>query len=113
MPKGSLHNKFNDFGAAPSENVWSGIEKSLDNKKKKRVVVIWWTTGLAAAFLVLFGIKSFYKTSSTIETNQQSNTSDVDSKRVSPSTIPFTSSWMVALMSFEAVCPVGEVSVTS
>ena len=81
MPKGSLHNKFNDFGAAPSENVWSGIEKSLDNKKKKRVVVIWWTTGLAAAFLVLFGIKSFYKTSSTIETNQQSNTSDVDSKK--------------------------------
>ena len=77
MPKGSLHNKFNDFGATPTENVWAGIEKSLDNKKKKRVLVIWWSTGLAAAVLVLFGLKSFYNTTTNSKINQHNNNNNI------------------------------------
>jgi len=43
--------KFQDFGAVPSNAVWSGIEAALPEKKKKRFVLLWWTSGIAASLL--------------------------------------------------------------
>ncbi len=55
---GSLKDKFQDFGAAPSESLWGDIAGVLDKKKKKRVIIWWWFGGIAATILLSF---SMYK----------------------------------------------------
>jgi hypothetical protein len=54
--------KFKDFEANPSEEVWGNIEARLDEKKKRRVIPFWWKlSGVAAVFLIGFLIsKSIY-----------------------------------------------------
>jgi hypothetical protein len=54
---GSLKEKFGNFGAAPTEQLWNSISASLDQKEKKRRGVFWWWfAGIAASGLLLFGI---------------------------------------------------------
>jgi len=53
---GSLQNKFQDFGAVPSEQLWNSIATNLDEKKKRRGVFWWWFIGAASFVTVLFGV---------------------------------------------------------
>lgn len=54
---GSLKEKFGNFGAAPTEQLWNSISSSLDQKEKKhRGIFWWWFAGIAASGLLLFGI---------------------------------------------------------
>ncbi|MFD1553102.1 hypothetical protein DNU06_12290 [Putridiphycobacter roseus] len=51
--KGSLSNRFQDFGAAPDESAWTNISAVISKKKKKKAV-IWWivgTSGVAASLI--------------------------------------------------------------
>ncbi len=54
--------KFKDFEAQPSDEVWGNIEAKLDGKKKRRIVPFWWKlSGIAAVFLIGFLVsKSIY-----------------------------------------------------
>ncbi len=52
--KGSLTDAFNNFGAAPSDDLWSSIENQLDEKKKRRFNIWWWTSGIIAASFISF-----------------------------------------------------------
>ena len=45
--------KFKDFEASPSEEVWVNIEAKLDEKKKRRVIPFWWKLSGAAAILLI------------------------------------------------------------
>ncbi|OSY88996.1 hypothetical protein WH52_04870 [Tenacibaculum holothuriorum] len=52
--------KFKNFEAAPSLEVWNAIENKLQKKKKRRVLPIWWfASGIAASLLI--GILLFNK----------------------------------------------------
>lgn len=53
---GSLKNKFESLGAAPSDTLWNAIEGSLDKGATKRRVGIWWWLGGLAASIVMTGI---------------------------------------------------------
>src|SRR5687768_7733143 len=54
---GSLGDKFDGFGAAPTDQLWNSIASSLDQKeKKKRGAFWWWFGGIAASVALLFGI---------------------------------------------------------
>ena len=69
--KGSLHNKFEGFGAQPSKNLWDSIASNLDQKKKRRAIIFWWLgSGFAAGIVVLFGVK-FINDSNNINTPEQ------------------------------------------
>ncbi len=50
--------KFKDFEAQPSPELWQRIESGLNApKKKRRVVALWWKLGgIAAIFILMFGI---------------------------------------------------------
>ncbi len=50
--------KFKDFEAQPSPELWQRIESGLNApKKKRRVVALWWKLGgVAAIFILMFGI---------------------------------------------------------
>lgn len=39
--RGSLAEKFRDFGAAPSDALWNSISEQLGEKKKRRIAA-WW-----------------------------------------------------------------------
>lgn len=52
----NLKDRFADFGSAPSEKVWAGIESGLTGKKKKVGLFWWWTMGSAATVLLACGI---------------------------------------------------------
>ena len=79
--------KFKEFEAKPSEDLWSGIEAKLNEKKKRRVLPFWWKlSGVAAVFLIGFLIsKSIYndgiKTENQVvnETNSNENEKANDS----------------------------------
>ncbi|WP_394906659.1 hypothetical protein [uncultured Mesonia sp.] len=45
--------KFKDFEAAPSSQVWENIEMELKPKKKKRAALFWWRLGGLAAVLII------------------------------------------------------------
>lgn len=53
---GSLQDKFQDFGSAPSEQLWNNIEANLDKDKKRRRVIWWWFLGAAAVVTLFFGV---------------------------------------------------------
>lgn len=54
--QGSLTDRFRDFGAAPSAELWDTIATQLDEKKKRRFVFWWWTSGIAAVLTLSFAI---------------------------------------------------------
>ena len=45
--------KFKDFEAAPSNQVWKNIETELSPRKKKRAAFFWWRLGGLAAILII------------------------------------------------------------
>ena len=54
---GSLKDRFENFGSAPSAGLWNAIESSLgDEKKKRRGFFWWWFGGIAAGLLIMIGI---------------------------------------------------------
>lgn len=56
--QGSLSEKFQGFGAAPSDALWGNIAAAIDDKKKRRGAFWWWLgSGLAAT--VVIGILVF------------------------------------------------------
>lgn len=72
--------KFQDFGAAPSDAVWKGIEAAMpQEKKKKRGAFWWWTSGLAASLLLYFGMYS------GVQSMNASNTVSRSASTVKPS----------------------------
>ncbi len=84
---GSLKEKFGNFGAAPTEQLWNSISSSLDQKEKKRRGIFWWWfAGIAASGLLLFGI--YYlgyhvgksEKNITAENNKAIEKSDVNSE---------------------------------
>lgn len=48
LDRGQLGNKFNDFGATPSPELWGAISSNLNTNKKKRAI-IWWFSGVGLA----------------------------------------------------------------
>ncbi|TXK72677.1 PorT family protein [Mesonia sp. HuA40] len=64
--------KFKDFEAAPSNQVWKNIEMELKPNKKKRAALFWWRLGGLAAVLTIAFLAGnwFFKTQ-----NQLSNSS--------------------------------------
>lgn len=53
---GSLQNKFQDFGSAPSEQLWNNIAANLDEDKKRKGAFWWWFVGAAAIVVLFFGV---------------------------------------------------------
>lgn len=80
--RGSLSDKFRDFGATPSDGLWSVIEEQLDEKKKRRFPFWWWTTGLAACFLTVLLIREMEleKNTQLPEKRAQEKTSNATSQ---------------------------------
>jgi len=53
--------RFKDFEAHPSPEVWAKIKDRLDQKRKRRVIPLWWKLGGAAALLaLLFFVGNLY-----------------------------------------------------
>ncbi len=53
--------RFKDFEAHPSPEVWAKIEDRLDQKKKRRVFPLWWKLGgIAALLAILFVTGNLY-----------------------------------------------------
>lgn len=54
--------KFKDFEAAPSENVWKNIKRELEKEKRHKVIPIWWyrIAGVAAIFALVFFAGNFW-----------------------------------------------------
>ncbi len=51
--QGSLSEKFQGFGAAPSDALWGNIAEAITEKKKRKVAYWWWIgAGTAAAVLI-------------------------------------------------------------
>ncbi|MEX1000692.1 MAG: outer membrane beta-barrel protein [Crocinitomicaceae bacterium] len=51
--KGSLTDKFEGFGAAPSDELWGKIDAGLEEKKKRRGIIWWWMgSGMAAIIAI-------------------------------------------------------------
>lgn len=50
--RGSLSEKFRDFGAAPTPESWTAIEERLEKRQKRRIP-IWWWSGAGAASVAL------------------------------------------------------------
>lgn len=65
--KGSLHTKFENYGATPSDAVWQNIDATLTQKKKKKAIIFWWIGGsIAATVAILFSIKGNSSTQNTL-----------------------------------------------
>ncbi|HIP37327.1 MAG TPA: hypothetical protein EYG85_10780 [Crocinitomix sp.] len=57
--KESLQDKFYNFGAQPSENLWSAIASKMDAKKRKKRIVLWWTfVGVVATIGVFLMVRT-------------------------------------------------------
>lgn len=78
--------KFKDFEAQPSDEIWRNIKAKLDEKKKRRIIPFWWKlSGVAALLLVGFLIsKSFYnpetRTENPIVNQTDSNKKEQNTK---------------------------------
>lgn len=58
---GSLNERFEGFGAAPSDALWGQIADALDDKKKRRGIIWWWAGGAMAAGLAALISFSLYQ----------------------------------------------------
>ncbi|MBK7128093.1 MAG: hypothetical protein IPM74_13310 [Crocinitomicaceae bacterium] len=72
---GSLKDRFENYGSAPSDGLWNAIETSLGGEKKKRRGFFWWWfSGIAAGLLVIFGFYQLgYQHGKSDEDNKQTN----------------------------------------
>ena len=54
--------KFKNFEANPSDEIWRNIEARLDEKKRRRIIPFWWKlSGVASVLLIgLLILKSYY-----------------------------------------------------
>ena len=52
--RGGLGERFEGFGAAPSDQLWGNISAQLDEKNGKKRVVWWWFFGGTNAFYRIF-----------------------------------------------------------
>lgn len=69
--KGSLHNKFEGFGAQPSENLWNSIASNLDQKKKRRGIIFWWLgSGFTAVLVIFLGVRFMNDSNDNTTSNQ-------------------------------------------
>lgn len=76
--------KFKDFEAHPSDQVWQNIVEAQKKKKDRKIVPIWWRLGGVAAVLLLLvttGVTLWNNSSDTtnpdpdfVESNEQENT---------------------------------------
>jgi len=72
---GGLGEKFEGFGAAPSEALWGSIAGALDEKKAKKGFVWWWIgSGLAAVLLVSAVIYSSTNSNENLVVNNEIET---------------------------------------
>lgn len=74
MSKQNLDNyfkqKFENIEEFPPEVVWENLEAQLSKKKKRRVIPFWWKfSGVAALFLLSFGLYTFYTDGTQNKTN--------------------------------------------
>lgn len=59
--QGSLSEKFQGFGAAPSDALWGSIAAAVDEKKSRKGIFWWWLgSGLAASFLLVYLSFNFF-----------------------------------------------------
>ena len=67
--KESLQNKFKNFGAQPTDALWSSIASNLDKKRKKKAILFWWIgSGTVTILGLLFGLSIYFNdTNSTIK----------------------------------------------
>ncbi|OIQ31113.1 MAG: hypothetical protein BM555_05400 [Crocinitomix sp. MedPE-SWsnd] len=73
---GGLGEKFEGFGATPSEALWGNIAGALDEKKSKKGFIWWWIgSGLAAVLLVTAVI---YNSSNPIENQTAIDSTEID-----------------------------------
>lgn len=56
-----LQDRFAEFGAQPSEQVWTKLETDLKGKKKRRAALLWWT-GLSFGVISILLVFLFVKT---------------------------------------------------
>ncbi|WP_264520083.1 hypothetical protein [Flavobacterium sp. N1994] len=93
--------KFKDFEANPSEEVWANIEAKLDEKKRRRVIPFWWKlSGVAAILLLGFLLsKSFssgeIKTENPLVNGKNSNPSNpqnIEKEKTQPDELKSNSS---------------------
>jgi hypothetical protein len=75
--------KFKDFEANPSDDIWDAIAAKLDEKKKRRIVPFWWKlSGVAALFLIGFLISKSINTSSNQIENPVVNESKSEKTKI-------------------------------
>ncbi len=52
----TLHNRFRDYGAAPSADAWQNISATLTSKRKKKAVIWWALGGSGIAASIIFAV---------------------------------------------------------
>ncbi|UKN03658.1 PorT family protein [Paracrocinitomix mangrovi] len=78
---GSLKDKFQDYGAAPSEALWGDIEAALDGgERKKRGAFWWWFSGVSLAMtaVILFVVNIDQGSNDHLANNNSNESSLVD-----------------------------------
>lgn len=78
--------KLEHFEVAPPEELWSNIEAELKkDKKKRRIIPIWWKlSGIAALFVVGFGILTTVTDTTSSKKTIKSNETVVSSESTNP-----------------------------
>jgi len=81
--------KFKDFEANPSEEIWNNIESKLDEKKRRRIIPFWWKfSGVAALFVVGFLIsKAVYDNPFTAPNSVITTTETVTENKTTPNIV--------------------------
>lgn len=80
----NLQDRFAEFGAQPTDQVWTNLEAELTRKKKRRAVLLWWTGlsfGALTILLVFMFLNTLYSTPSLTQggTLDQRNQNDIES----------------------------------
>jgi hypothetical protein len=62
--KESLQNKFENYGARPTDALWDSIASKLKAKKKKKILFFWWFgSGIATIISLVFGLIFYFNDS--------------------------------------------------
>lgn len=94
--------KFKDFEAIPSPEVWDNIEAALRKKKKRRVIPLWFRlSGVAALLLIGFVIgdgliNNSSKTDNGVVNQEKNNSNNRDKNKLIPIKSPVKSNEAVA-----------------
>ena len=79
--------RFKNFEASPSPEVWGSIQASLESRKKNRKIIpLFWKVGGVAALLALlftigFSIYNSTKVDTTIVTNDESTEQQIENEK--------------------------------